>query len=197
MENYPKEVEWLISQRDQLVNELSKTNATFQKIVLAFFTGLITIVAAESFYRDTNNTIILFLIQVTIMMAIFIEAVLITGNNQRYYISAIDDYLHEKYEITALIYEGTLNKKHTIGKGFFTVITTSAAILAILISLWLFKELSLWHIMKSSILFIVLFIMEMALFLGIIIYNFYNKLKTPQIYKDCIKFLKRDGSSEQ
>ena len=124
-------------------------------------------------------------------MAIFIEAVLITGNNQRYYISAIDDYLYNKYRITALIYEGTLNRKHTIGKSFFTLITTSAAVIAVLISLWLFEELNLWNIMKSNQFFIILFILEIFLFLGIIVYNFYNKFKTPKVYLDCMEFLDR------
>ena len=55
MKDYPREVEWLISQRNQLVNELSKTNATFHKIVLAFFAALITIVAAENFYKENGE----------------------------------------------------------------------------------------------------------------------------------------------
>ena len=99
MRNIDKEFEILLDQRAKLVDELSKTNSTFQKTILAFFTGLATIVAADRISAISSGPVVLFLLQMIVMLTFFIIALLISGNNKRYYISAIDDYVWEEYGI--------------------------------------------------------------------------------------------------
>ena len=197
MKEVDKEFELLISQRNQLVDALSKTNSTFQKILLAFFTGLVSIMVADSIDKLFNETWVLFLIQMMIMLGLFITALLISGNMQRYYISAIDDYIWEEYGISVLFYQGKMGREHTIGrKSFFTFITYSVGILVAILVIWMIIELGIWTYIEGNILYIFLLIAEIAVIAIIVVYNLLDKKREPKIYKECLSHLRRKRTQE-
>lgn len=197
MKNIDKEFELLIAQRNQLVDALSRTNSTFQKVLFAIFTGLVSIIVADSLDKLSNKIWPLFLIQIIIMLIFFITALLISGNAQRYYISAIDDYIWEEYGISVLFYQGKMSRVHTIGrKSFFTFITYSVGILATILAIWLIIELGIWTHIEGNILYIFLLIAEITVIVIIVAYNLFDKNREPKIYKECLSHLRRKRTQE-
>lgn len=198
MRNIDKEFEILLDQRAKLVDELSKTNSTFQKTILAFFTGLATIVAADRISAISSGPVVLFLLQMIIMLTFFIIALLISGNNKRYYISAIDDYVWEEYGIGVLIFQGTLSRKHTLSpKSLFGATTSAIAVLVTCMVVWMIFAFNIQQYIRGNIGYIILLCAELAAMAGIVGYNIFDKQHIPQVYKECLAYLRRHcGANE-
>ncbi len=192
MRNIDKEFEILLDQRSKLVDELSKTNSTFQKTILAFFTGLATIVAADRISALSSGPVVLFLLQMIVMLTFFIIALLISGNNKRYYISAIDDYVWEEYGIGVLIFQGTLSRKHTLSpKSLFGATTSVIAVLVTCMVVWMIFAFNIQQYIRGNIGYIVLLCAELAAMAVIVGYNIFDKQRIPQVYKECLAYLRR------
>lgn len=186
------EVDLLIMQRNQLVDALARTNSAFHKTILAFFAALASIVAAE-YFNSSKKIVVLFVIQLILMIILFVEALLISGNIKRYYISAIDDFLLEKYQISSLFYQGNLSRKHTIEKSFFTNITYGIIIITMILFLWILYEFQFLNYIKNNVFYIILVTVEVVFILWIMFYNFYDKKRGPKIYKECIEYLENNS----
>lgn len=128
------EFDLLISQRDQLSKDLTITDSTFQKTILALFAGFITLIASSTLEIINNEMFVLLMIQIIMLLAIFIGLLLTSGNMQRYCISAIDQYIKEKYGINRLFYQGEFGASITIGKNsIFPYLTFASLVISILL----------------------------------------------------------------
>lgn len=192
MDNETKSLELLLSQREHLLEDLSNINSVFHKTIFAFFTGIITLIAAESFLPISNRLVIMILMQIIIIITIFIQTILISGNIKRYYIWAIDDFIEKQYKINVLFYQGKISKDHTIGyKHLFPIITTSFTIITIVLIFWIITEYNFFEYICSNIVYNILVLLEFILIIFVMIYNFINKFRTPKEYLDCINHLNR------
>ena len=199
------ELDYLIMQRNQLVEALSVTNDTYRKTMLGFIGSMASIALADFFNKIKESfnykAILLILIQVIILFAIYIEVLLISGNTKRYYICAIDDYIRKKYKVSCLFYQGRLCSTHTIGLGSkYSNTSFCFGIAFIVFFSWFLYEFELIEYVINNHFYMLLICVE---FIGIIygleynINNKYlmskNKMNEIGIYKDCIDFLKENN----
>lgn len=189
---YDKEFELLIHQRNLLIDALAKTNSTFQKTLIALFTGLISMIATESIKEIKNSIVILSLLQIVILLFIFIIMLLITGNEQRNYISAIDDFILERYDTNVLVYQGKIARDHIIGKkSFYTYIFSALYFTMFLFMFWLVYELDIVLYFAEDVLYIVLLVMELLLIILLLVHDFVDKFREPKAYKMCLDYLRK------
>lgn len=187
------ELELLIRQRDQLIEGLAKTNSNFIKTIFAFLTGIITLSATSDSnnFLGVSNFLKIVLIQVVFLLVLFTAIQLINGNIQRYYITAIDQYIKEKYGIHILFYQGAISLKHTIGfKGRFHYMTTMMGIFIAVLFIWVFSELNIIEIFKENIIFAILTGAELLFLFYILFINYHNKKKGAEEFWDCLAYLK-------
>lgn len=193
-----REIDLLIEQRNCLIQALAKTNALFNQTLGIIISAVITIVAAESIitYQIINKEITLILIQLIILSAIYITVQLISGNLQRYYICAIDDYLYEEYDIACLFYQGNLSKKHTIGslsnKYIFPWMTTASGVIASLVLGWFIVEYRIYLYILEEPFYMFLLLIESVFWGTIMIINVKTKEKQAKEYVECKEYLRRN-----
>lgn len=189
---YDKDFELLIQQRNLLIDALAKTNSTFQKTLIALFTGLLSMIATESIKEIKNSIVILSLLQIVIFLFIFNILLLISGNEQRNYISAIDDFILERYNTNVLVYQGKIARDHVIGKkSFYTYIFSALIITIFLFLFWLVYELDIVLYFVENVMYITLLVMEFLIIITLLIHNFVDKFKEPKAYKMCLDYLRK------
>lgn len=187
------ELELLVRQRDQLVEALAKTNSNFIKTIFLFLTGIITLSATSDsdFFIGKSGFLKIILIQVVLLLILFTAIQLLSGNIQRYYIAAIDQYIKEKYGIHVLFYQGAISLKHTVGlKGRFHYMTTMMGVFFAVLFIWVIYELNIYEIFKGNIILIILTCAEIIFLMFILFMNHCNKRKGSQEFLDCIAYLK-------
>lgn len=198
-----REIDLLIEQRSCLVQALGKTNALFNQTLGIIISAIITIVAAESIITSKiiNKDITLILIQLIILSAIYITIQLITGNLQRYYICAIDDYLFEEYDIACLFYQGNLSKTHTIGKlsnrHIFPWMTTVGGGIAALVLGWFIIEYKVYLYIIEEPFYLMLVFIEGIFLIVIMIINAKSKEQHSKEYVECKEYLRRNKINKE
>lgn len=126
-----------------------------------------------------------------LLLVLFTAIQLIGGNNQRYYIAAIDQYIKEKYGIRILFYQGAVSIKHTIGfKGRFHYMTTMMGIFFAVLFIWVIYELNIIEAFFGNIFLVILTCAEIMFLFSILFMNFHNKKRGSKEYLDCIAYLK-------
>lgn len=192
MNIFDKELELLISQRNQLVSDLANINSSFRNTILALLAGIIALLTTSNLTKLNNEIIILIGIQLIILIAIYIEALLTAANIQRFYISAIDTYIEEKYKINCLFYQGNFSRMTTLGgKGIFPYISLVSAFITVGSIAWIAIKLDLIQYICKYDAYENLTIFEIIVMIGLFIYNEIDKKRGPKNYKLCLEFLKR------
>ena len=197
-----KKLDYLIMQRNQLVDALSVVNDTYRRTVLGFIASLASIAATyflqQSKGQSNYKMVLLILMQVIILLVIFIEVLLITGNTKRYYICAIDDYIYKAYGISGLFYQGNLSRKHTIGFGsMYSVTSTVFGVLFVGIISWIIVKTKVHILVFHDIHYMVVLVAETIIVMAGIIINMANKviqktkgMNSIKAYKDCYDSIK-------
>ncbi len=187
------ELSLLMTQRNQLVSDLANTNSSFRNTILSLLAAFVAIFTTSNLGILNNENAILITIQIVLLIIIYIEALLISGNMQRFYISAIDTYVEEKYGITCLFYQGNFNRKVTIGGGsIFPFITSATTVILLILFIWACAKYKLLQHIEKYEIYAVLTLFEISLIIGLLIYNEIDKRNGPKVYKMCLDHLKRN-----
>jgi len=223
MKDVEKNLDLLIMQRNQIIASLEKTTSTIQKVLIAIFTSTISIIVAEATGAEYSKTIILVAIQIVILLVFFIASLVVSGNMDRYYIAAIDDYIAEQYDIGVLFYKGYSSLKHKLGAAVYhefnkndinktkaeteakqnhcflfypLIIFIGSSFFAVNI-VWLFFyiEESFFSIndCKMEKIYGLIVAIELIVLLLIFIVNFIKKFRPNNIYCDTTNYLKRNS----
>lgn len=198
-----KELELLLEQRKTLISDIKELNSNMFKVIIAIIPLIITVfISYYNEINDTSATIIRFgVLEIILILSMVICACLFAANNNRDYISAIDKYVFEKYDISVLFHSGELSKEHTTGtKGIFprttTLIGVSSFIIIFLFLVYIiFQDICFY--LKHFYLLIIL-VIQIYLYLKIIYDNHKRKsTKKSTITEECLEYIKRSEELKQ
>lgn len=128
-------------------------------------------------------------------------ACLFAANINRDYISAIDIYLFDKFDISVLFYSGELSKKHTTGMdGIFPCTTgligcSAVSLIAIFLIYILIHDKSFY---LSNWWLLIISAIQISAYILIIYANFRRKVtEKSDITEECLKYINRAKVSAQ
>lgn len=196
------EIDLLLDQRNTLISDIKDFNNNIIKIVIALIPILATLVAS---YFSTISSDSGFLIRYVVLEVIFILSMVISlclfgANIKRDYIAAIDTYMFDTYGISVLICNGELSRKHTTGmKGVFPLMTLlmgfNAFCAIILLMIHVVKQDVIFY--KDHVYLLVLFFIQMVVYLIIICINLKRKIYGKSIItEECLSYMKRNKEDE-
>lgn len=199
-----KELELLLKQRDQLVKDNQDFVGYFYKALFACISFIGVGLSLHASFQDVPQLLFITLI-VGFFLSYLIYFLLISTNNNRDYIRAIDVYISEKYGVSRLFFHGELSFQHINHKSVFTVFTTitatvaAAAILAVFIFVFVNyaarqANYSLAELCRQNYVYLIIIVLQFVFLFFFIIENLrYKKTGKSQYYSDCLKFLRKGG----
>lgn len=136
MDTHQENLNLLVKQREIIIGHITH----FEKALHTYFFSMITVVTAGTSLIVSKTIVVtpvlMFIFsQAFFLVVLFLLGLLLSMNNHRDYIRAIDKHVEERYGITSLFYQGEISYKH-INKfdSKFAVITTMGGVIAILLS---------------------------------------------------------------
>lgn len=203
LDNKNLELNLLLDQRNILVESNRVNNNNMMKIIVALLPEIILIVLTFIFNVSNGPLIRLSAFELMLILSLSVFAFLVNMNVFRDYISAIDKYLYEKYDISSLIFEGELSKKHLTGiKGLFPELTTLIALSVVTCGVILFSfiiktDLSYYISNKIYFVFLSLIGIQVLIFIILGLKNIKRKAgKDDSILNDCYEYISRTKKEE-
>ena len=197
------EIKLLLDQRKELVSDIKELNGNMFKIVAAVIT--LAIAVFVTYFPQVNMAdapIVRYaVLEIILILSMVICACLFAANIDRDYISAIDTYIFDKYNISALFYCGELSKKHTTGiigifPGTTLLIGFSAFVSIILFFIHIHIQDESFY--QSHEYLVGFFCVQVFLYALIIGANFIRKVtESSNITTECLEHIKRSKEPAQ
>ena len=202
METRQFELNLLLEQRREAVNSKRELTERAGKLLIAIIPfGATTLLSYFSIALEAYAPIIRFvMLEAIIILTMMISACLFAANIDRDYVSAVDRYIYENYNISVLFYSGELSKKHTTGfRGAFSTITTligaNVAVLIVIMAVQFFKYDEIFY--RNNRFLELFIILQLLGFVAVVILNTKRKIdKYSDVAKDCYEYLNRGKTKE-
>ena len=199
-----EEYRLLFEQRNMLFEDIKLMLRSFHTSVfsaLAFLGIVVTLVIRDNVLEGQYASIIIFgSIQIILAIVTFIIILLITTNNDRDYIRAIDRYIKEKYSIKTLFYNGELSHLHinNTGSSFFSQTLGAGILIVVLFLSVIIPNRDFLHsLFTQHTLFSTIIIIEVIAIAFMVLKNFiYKFIGKSDFYEDCYDYLISGGDIE-
>ena len=197
------EIRLLLDQRKELISDIKELNGNMFKIVAAAIT--LSIAVFVTYFPQVNmadaHIVRYAVLEIILILSMVICACLFVANIDRDYISAIDTYLFDKYNISVLFYCGELSKKHTTGiTGIFPITTLligiSAIVLIVFFIIYIYIQDKSFYQSHKWLIYVLG--AQIIAYIPIICANFVRKVtKSSKVTTECLEYIKRSKEPAQ